>query len=111
MPLISKDETALRTEFPVSGGDGSSLEDAIVIHYDAGCSVYAIEERIQSSLFQRYCQCVHLVRQELLSKDGRIYDHFVYDCQYRADAPPGADFSSIYFDITECWNRMYKDNK
>lgn len=109
MTLKDEVKASQGIDLPVSGGDGCSLEDAIVVHYDKNCTVYWVEERIQDYLYGRYCLDQHLVRQELLSKGGRIYDHYICDCDYRSDIPPGTDLSDLYFDITECWNKVYKE--
>jgi hypothetical protein len=88
---------------PISGGYGNCLEDAIVVHHDADCNLYFIEDTVRQYYFERYCAASLLIKQELLSKGDKVYDRFHYECEYLPDKPEGIDLRTIYFDITECW--------
>jgi hypothetical protein len=96
-------------DLPISGGDGSSLEEAIIIHFTTELDIYTVENIVQNYLFEQYCVSRQGIRQELLSKDGRVYDRFQTFCEYKPSRPPEVDLSSLCFDITESWNRMYSE--
>jgi hypothetical protein len=94
---------AMRVELPISGGDGSTPEQAIVIHHTTEHNLYDVEDTVRKYLFNRYCISQKLIRQELLSAGDKVYDSFHYECEYAPGKPEILWLEVIHFDITECW--------
>ncbi len=109
--LRSEIRQVLGVDLPIEGGNGTSLEEAIVIRKRKGHDIYSVESAVLKYLYERYCLAQELVKQELLSREGRIYDRFVSFCQYKENKPDEIDLVNVYFDITDCWNRKAKPGK
>lgn len=83
-------------DFPISGGTGQSLEDAIILHHLPMAYAVGIENSLLNTLAKARGFRWRLERQYLMEKDGRHYDRMDI-----MTAPGGA--ATYYFDITEYW--------
>lgn len=99
-PLVfAGDEQAEQTQAAteaalISGGDGRTMETAVVLHIE-GPEVVRMEHLIYFAVYK-----TRPAKQSLRRADGRVYDVLV-----------GEDESQVlYFDITAYWHHSYGEN-
>lgn len=77
----------------ISGGDGSTLEDAVIIVGDGG-SPQAVE--VEGLWARKHLPGYRKQKQSLRGNDGKTYDEITY-------VGPEGEEKKVYFDITKCF--------
>jgi len=93
-------KTQLGTDLPISGGDGWSLEDAIILHHNQHYDAIRLEYTIMHSLACIQKQPFEFVEQLLLENGDRQYDRIEVKMITPMDRVQHRYF---YFDITDCF--------
>jgi hypothetical protein len=101
--LIRKD---FGVDLPISGGFGSSVENAVVLEYEGGSNDYVGTE-------YAYLKYIGLgrgikwktLKQELVLEDNRKFDMIKIETKQITDDEIITQVENYYFDITECFGR------
>ncbi|MFZ4414701.1 MAG: hypothetical protein ACOYOV_16575 [Bacteroidales bacterium] len=92
-------------DYPIKGGYGKSLNDAIIFDIIAFNCFVVLEYEIVNFLAIHIGKKFHVKKQKLSKIDDKIYDIL-----YVEELEPKAEKFTfeIYFDITDCWNMKNK---
>jgi hypothetical protein len=87
---------------PISGGNGRSVESAIIIHQDGIHDKRTIQKAVLWSLGRLKDLSWEVVDQSLQECDGRCYESLLLDFRVIEHGKVKQGEQTIYFDITEC---------
>lgn len=89
-------------DYPIKGGYGKSIDDAIIIDIIAWTHFVELEYEIVGFLSIHIGKLLHVKKQKLTRVDTKFYDIL-----YVEELEPKAEKYTfeLYFDITDCWNK------
>jgi hypothetical protein len=102
MDRVSLKETIMKffnVDLPISGGYGSSMEDAIRIEVSDAKGV-SVEQDVLKFIHAFGEQQFKVIRQELLHKDDRVYDKIELEVSTDPE-----HHQNYYFDITRFFGK------
>lgn len=98
--LLAKD---FNVNLPISGGFGNSIDNAIIIHRDIINDYVGTEYTILKFLGIGRGITWKILRQELLSHNGRKIDKIKIETKQVTENEIITQIENYYFDITECF--------
>jgi len=99
-------------DLPIRGGDGRSIEDAIIIEYQGPINDYiGMEYEVLKYIFSKPNSKWQILGQELIFEEGKSIDKLTIEMQPLSGGEFLIPFHSCYFDITECFGETKLEEK
>jgi hypothetical protein len=110
--LLKKD---FKIDLPISGGNGNSIDNPVVVHYQHPNDYVGVEYAVFNGLYtgRRFGLLGKgssfewkFIKQTLIHHNGRKIDQMKFETKETSATEIITQVENYYFDITECFGRL-----